>query len=84
MKPPKIEGATLSACSAPEAKASPFIANGMSSCREKGDPNNSFNATTAAAEEEALDPSPLPAATFFVILNEYPFDGFFTKEFNKA
>ena len=44
--------------------ASPIIANSTSRSPEKGRPNSSFTPQTAAADEAALDPMPLPGAIF--------------------
>ena len=62
--PPKMAGATLSACSLPLAIASPFIANSTNSFRVNGFPSNSFIPKTAPAALAAELPIPLPGFMF--------------------
>ena len=62
--PPSTAGPTLSAWGVPPMSASPIIANSTSRSPEKGRPNSSFTPQTAAADEAALDPIPLPGAIF--------------------
>src|SRR5690606_5214948 len=64
-KPPSNEGATLSACAAPQAIRSASIANGRRSFFSNGLPINSLIPTSAATELAALEPIPLPRGSCF-------------------
>ena len=55
--PPSMEGATLSACAAPDATFSPCMANCTSCCFVNGFPSKMLAANTPATELAALEPS---------------------------
>ena len=74
--PPKMAGATLSACSLPHASFSPSNAYGINSSGLNGFPSKWFIPTTAPTELAAELPMPLPGLIFLSILISKPKSGF--------
>ena len=65
--PPSRQGATLSACQAPSAAASPATTKGSNWRRVSGAPRSSFTTKAPPTALAALEPRPLPNGIFLWI-----------------